>query len=58
MQQWSAAGQVLGPPAVAWVASAAGGWQRTWLATGACCVLGLALAAGLARWQARPRAPR
>jgi hypothetical protein len=40
------------------VASAAGGWQRTWLATGACCVLGLALAAGLARWQARPRAPR
>ena len=58
MQQWSAAGQVLGPPAVAWVASAAGGWERTWLARGACCVLGLALAGGLARWQARRRAPR
>lgn len=58
MQQWSAAGQVLGPPAVAWVASAAGGWERTWLATGACCVLGLALAGGLARWQAGRRAPR
>ena len=58
MQQWSAAGQVLGPPAVAWVASAAGGWQRTWLATGACCVLGLALAAGLAHWQAHRRSPR
>lgn len=58
MQQWSAAGQVLGPPAVAWVASAAGGWQRTWLATGACCVLGLMLAGGLAHWQARRRAPR
>ena len=58
MQQWSAAGQVLGPPAVAWVASAAGGWERTWLATGACCVLGVALACGLARWQARRRTPR
>ncbi len=58
MQQWSAAGQVLGPPAVAWVASAAGGWDRTWMATGACCVLGLALAAGLAHWQGRLRAPR
>ena len=58
MQQWSAAGQVLGPPAVAWVASAAGGWERTWLATGACCLLGLALAGGLAHGQGRPRAPR
>jgi len=58
MQQWSAAGQVLGPPAVAWVASAAGGWERTWMATGACCLLGLVLAAGLGRWQGRRRAPR
>jgi MFS family permease len=58
MQQWSAAGQVLGPPAVAWVASAAGGWERTWLATGACSLAGLALAAGLAHWQASRRAPR
>ena len=58
MQQWSAAGQVLGPPAVAWVASVAGGWERTWLATGACSLAGLALAAGLAHWQASRRAPR
>lgn len=58
MQQWSAAGQVLGPPAVAWVASAAGGWERTWLATGACCALGLVLAAALAHWQQPRRAPR
>ncbi|MEN9419556.1 MAG: hypothetical protein RI988_3176 [Pseudomonadota bacterium] len=58
MQQWSAAGQVLGPPAVAWVASAAGGWERTWVATGACCAAGLMLAAVIARWQARHRRPR
>ena len=58
MQQWSAAGQVLGPPAVAWVASAAGGWERTWVATGACCVAGLVLAARIAGWQARHRPPR
>ena len=49
LQQWSAGGQMLGPPAVAWVASQAGGWQWTWLATGACSLLGLALAAVLSR---------
>ncbi len=43
VQQWSALGQFAGPPAVAWVASRAGGWQWTWVATGvvfgrrACC---------------------
>ena len=58
MQQWSAAGQVLGPPAVAAVASAAGGWERTWVATGACCAIGLVLAAALGHWQRRHRAPR
>lgn len=58
MQQWSAAGQVLGPPAVAWVASVAGGWERTWVATGGCCVAGLVLAARIAGWQARHRPPR
>ncbi len=49
MQQCSAAGQFFGPPAVAWVASQAGGWQWTWLATGACCAAGLGLAAALRR---------
>jgi len=44
MQQWSSLGQFAGPPLVAWVASAAGGWAYTWMATGACCVVGLALA--------------
>jgi len=49
MQQWSALGQFAGPPWVAAVASAAGGWQFTGLATGACCVLGLLLTARLTR---------
>jgi MFS transporter, CP family, cyanate transporter len=49
MQQWSSAGQFVGPPLVAWVAGQAGGWQWTWLATGACCLLGGALSALLAR---------
>ncbi len=43
MQQWSAFGQFVGPPLVAWVASRAGDWQWTWLVTGACSVLGLML---------------
>jgi MFS family permease len=45
MQQWSALGQFAGPPLVAWVAGAAGGWQWTWLATGACSLAGLGLTA-------------
>jgi len=45
MQQWSALGQFAGPPLVAWVASRSGGWQWTWLATGACSLLGLLLVA-------------
>lgn len=44
MQQWSALGQFAGPPLVAWVASSTGGWQLTWVVTGACCILGLLLA--------------
>ncbi len=51
--QWSALGQFAGPPLVAAVASAAGGWQWTWVATGACSVLGLLLAAGLGRVSGR-----
>lgn len=49
VQQWSAFGQFAGPPFVAWVAVRAGGWQHTWVATGACTLAGLALTAALAR---------
>ncbi|MFY9512765.1 MAG: MFS transporter, partial [Rubrivivax sp.] len=49
VQQWSAIGQFAGPPIVAWVASRAGGWQWTWLATGACSLAGLLLTAAIAR---------
>ncbi len=51
VQQWSAFGQFAGPPLVAWVAVRAGGWQYTWIATGACTLAGLALTAALARPQ-------
>lgn len=52
MQQFSALGQFLGPPIVAWVATATGGWQWTWLVTGASSLLGLMLAGRLqAAWQ-------
>ncbi|CAA9429174.1 MAG: Uncharacterized MFS-type transporter, partial [uncultured Ramlibacter sp.] len=44
MQQWSAFGQFTGPPLVAWVAARAGGWQWSWVVTGACALLGLLLA--------------
>lgn len=44
VQQWSSLGQFAGPPLVAWVALHAGGWQNTWMATGACSLAGLALA--------------
>lgn len=54
MQQWSALGQFGGPPAVAWVASVAGGWHWTWAVTGACSMAGMLLAGGLVRgWRAR-----
>jgi CP family cyanate transporter-like MFS transporter len=49
VQQWSAAGQFIGPPVVAWAASQVGGWHLTWLATGACSLLGLVLTALIAR---------
>ena len=49
MQQWSAMGQFLGPPAVAWVAVWAGGWQWTWAVTGACSIVGSGLAWALSR---------
>ena len=49
MQQWSAFGQFVGPPLVAWVASRAGGWHYTWLVTGGSAVLGLWLVRRIAR---------
>lgn len=45
MQQWSALGQFLGPPLVAYVATRAGGWEWSWLVTGGCAATGLVLAA-------------
>ena len=44
VQQCSAIGQFAGPPVVAWVASTTGGWQWTWVVTGACSVVGVLLA--------------
>jgi MFS family permease len=49
VQQWSAFGQFAGPPLVAWVAAASGGWQWTWVATGAAALAGLALTAAIGR---------
>lgn len=49
MQQWSAFGQFAGPPAVAWLASLAGGWQWTWWFTGGASLLGVLLALRIAR---------
>lgn len=54
VQQWSALGQFVGPPLVALVASAAGGWQATWLATGGCALAGLGLAYLLTRSSGAP----
>jgi CP family cyanate transporter-like MFS transporter len=58
VQQWSSLGQFAGPPAVAWVASVAGGWQFTWVATGTCSALGLLLTALLAGCVRRVRCGR
>lgn len=41
LQQFSALGQFCGPPIVAYVASAAGGWRWTWVVTGGASVIGL-----------------
>ena len=48
LQQGSSLGQFVGPPVVGWVASQAGGWQFTWLATVPCCLVGLVVATRLA----------
>ncbi len=47
MQQASALGQFIAPPAVAWVAHRVGGWQWTWVVTLACSVAGIVLAGRL-----------
>jgi CP family cyanate transporter-like MFS transporter len=49
MQQWSAMGQFVGPPLVAWLASRAGHWHLTWWATWACSLAGLWLAQQVGR---------
>lgn len=54
MQQFSALGQFLGPPLVAWVATVAGSWQWTWIVTGTSSLLGVMLAGRLqAAWRTR-----
>jgi MFS transporter, CP family, cyanate transporter len=60
MQQWSALGQFAGPPMVAWVAVRAGGWQWTWVTTGALCLVGLLLTSRLAALSrsAQPTSPQ
>jgi MFS family permease len=59
MQQWSAIGQFAGPPVVAWLASRAGGWHWTWVATGVASVAGLWIAGGIGRQLgARTASPR
>ena len=57
MQQWSALGQFAGPPMVAWVATAAGGWQWSWLVTGGCALVGLGLTRFLPRLVRRSNRP-
>ena len=54
LQQFSAFGQFAGPPIVAYVASAAGGWQWTWVVTGGASVIGLVFTGLLARLMRRP----
>lgn len=49
MQQCSAFGQFVGPPIVAWIATLTGGWQWTWVATGACAAVGIVIATRLAK---------
>lgn len=53
--QWSAAGQMSGPPLVAWVASRSGSWQWTWVVLGACSLAGALLAWQIGRRLAAQR---
>ena len=47
--QWSAIGQFIGPPVVAWVASQVGNWQWTWVILGGCSLCGMVLAWAIER---------
>lgn len=59
MQQLSALGQFAGPPLVAWAATAVGGWQSSWIITGAASLLGLVVAQRIAHQSgAGPHAAR
>lgn len=49
MQQCSSLGQFLSPPLVGLLAARVGGWQWTWVITGLCSLVGIALAQGLSR---------
>lgn len=52
MLQWSSIGQFIGPPIVAAVAIAMGGWHWTWLMTSSMCLLGCVFAFGIQKyWQ-------
>lgn len=44
MQQGSSAGQFFLPPLAGWMAERAGGWHWTWVLTGACALVGMAVA--------------
>jgi len=54
MQQASSLGQFVAPPAVAWLAHRAGGWQWTWVATLACSLIGMLAAGKLAALRQSP----
>jgi MFS family permease len=49
MLQWSAFGQFVAPPAIAWLAAQTGGWHWTWMATGVMSLLGVLLVARVSR---------
>ncbi len=52
IQQWSSAGQVIGPPVVAWLATLLGSWQWTWAFSLGCCLIGVTLATRLSSFVA------
>jgi MFS family permease len=58
IQQWSAFGQFGGPPVVAWIASRAGGWHWTWVATASAACEGLLLSGRIHALLARANIPR
>lgn len=49
MLQFSALGQFVGPPVVAWMAATTGTWQWTWTVTGAASLAGIGIAARIGR---------